>query len=223
MAATMVVLSGGLDSATLLFHQRAMGDAVSAISINYGQRHARELDAAAAICQRDGIPHRVADLRAMRDLFGHNALSDQSIPVPEGHYQAESMKLTVVPNRNMILLSVAIAWAISSKCERVAYGAHAGDHAIYPDCRPEFADAMADAARLADWQPIELLRPFVNWTKTDIVRRAHDLAVPLELTWSCYNGGAVHCGVCGTCVERREAFREAGVNDPTIYARGPGV
>ncbi|MCB1120019.1 MAG: 7-cyano-7-deazaguanine synthase, partial [Verrucomicrobiae bacterium] len=138
--------------------------------------------------------------------------------VPHGHYEEENMKSTVVPNRNMILLSVATGWAVSLKADCVSYAAHAGDHAIYPDCREEFADALDKTMRLADWQEIYLNRPFVSWTKADIVRRGAELNVPFEKTWSCYEGGDQHCGRCGTCIERREAFHLAGVADPTEYS-----
>jgi len=140
--------------------------------------------------------------------------------VPAGHYTNETMKLTVVPNRNMIMLSVAIGWAVSGKADAVAYAAHAGDHTIYPDCRPAFIEAIRQAAALCDWHRVELLTPFVGKTKRDIVRLGAELDVPFGQTWSCYVGGEVHCGRCGTCVERREAFKSAGVDDPTVYANG---
>ena len=130
------------------------------------------------------------------------------------------MKSTVVPNRNMILLSVATGHALSIKARQIAYAAHSGDHAIYPDCRNEFAEAMANAIMLADWEQVELIRPFVDWTKADIVRRGAELGVPFAKTWSCYKGGDLHCGRCGTCIERREAFDLAKVIDPTPYADG---
>ena len=130
------------------------------------------------------------------------------------------MKSTVVPNRNMILLSVATGHALSIKAGQIAYAAHSGDHAIYPDCRNEFAEAMANVIMLADWERVELIRPFVDWTKADIVRRGAELSVPFAKTWSCYKGGDLHCGRCGTCIERREAFDLAKVIDPTPYAEG---
>lgn len=128
------------------------------------------------------------------------------------------MKVTVVPNRNMIMLSVAAGWAISQGFDQVAFGAHSGDHAIYPDCREEFAEAVDRAMSLADWHRVRLVRPFVRMTKADIVKRGADLHVPFQSTWSCYKGAAQQCGRCGTCVERREAFYLAGVVDPTDYA-----
>lgn len=214
----VLIYSGGLDSTVLLHHLRAEGHAVRALSVNYGQRHGRELEAAAHITKKLGIEHRVADLRAIAPLLAGSSLTSADIAVPEGHYEAESMKATVVPNRNMLLLALAAAWAISLKADCIAYGAHGGDHAIYPDCRPEFADAMARAIGLADWHKIELIRPFVNWSKAAIVQRGVALGVPFAETWSCYVGGALHCGRCGTCIERREAFHLAGVADPTTYA-----
>jgi 7-cyano-7-deazaguanine synthase len=140
------------------------------------------------------------------------------VPVPHGHYAAENMKQTVVPNRNMIMLAVAAGWAISEKADRVAYGAHAGDHTIYPDCRPEFAAALGKAIGLADWHHLDLHCPFIKLSKTDIVRLGAQLHVDFAQTWSCYEGGELHCRRCGTCVERKEAFERAGVIDPTKYA-----
>lgn len=216
---TILIYSGGLDSTVLLFHLRDEGHGVKALGIDYGQRHRRELDHAQGIASDIGVPFRVADLSPLGPfLAGSSQTSD--LEVPEGHYADESMKLTVVPNRNMLMLSVAIAWAVSTKADAVAYAAHAGDHAIYPDCRPEFAKAMDEAARLCDWSPVELFRPFIGMTKADIVRRGAELAVPFEKTWSCYKGLDAHCGKCGTCVERREAFKVSGVKDATQYASG---
>jgi len=217
MPSTVVLTSGGMDSATLLYHLADAGHEVRAISFDYGQRHVRELQAAEELCKRLGVPHRTADLTAITPLLGENSLSGRQTPVPEGHYAEENMKLTVVPNRNMIMLSIAIAWAISEKCRHVAYAAHSGDHAIYPDCRPEFAAAMDRAAQLCDWNPIELLRPFVEIDKGDIALRGSQLGVPFALTWTCYQGGAVHCGRCGACNERKEAFAKHGLTDPTQY------
>lgn len=217
MARTALIYSGGVDSTVLLAHLLAEGREVHCLSVDYGQRHRRELEAARAICAHYGVDHRLADLRALAPLFGSNALTG-GVKVPEGHYEEESMKATVVPNRNMLLISVATAWAVSLRAESVAYGAHGGDHAIYPDCRPEFAEALDRAVRLADWHEVRLERPFVKMDKADIVRRGAELDVPFGLTWSCYVGGERHCGKCGTCVERKEAFRLAGVADPTDYA-----
>ncbi len=224
----VLVYSGGLDSTVLLGHLIHEGHRVFALTVDYGQRHRREIEAARALCRyfqgrerADGgqlIEHRVADLSTLQSILGGSSLTEREIAVPKGHYTEDSMKATVVPNRNMILLSVAAGWALSLKAGAVAYAAHSGDHAIYPDCRASFAEAMQTAFGLADWEPLRLKRPFVGWTKADIVRRGSELGVPMERTWSCYEGGQLHCGACGTCIERREAFYLAGVPDPTRYA-----
>ncbi|MDR1281211.1 MAG: 7-cyano-7-deazaguanine synthase QueC [Opitutaceae bacterium] len=214
---SVVIHSGGLDSTVLLYELANESREVKALSFNYGQRHVRELDAARSLCALLGVEHRIADLRAIAPLLSGSSLTSDDIPVPDGHYSEEVMKTTVVPNRNMIMLSIAAGWAISRKFDRVAYAAHGGDHAIYPDCRPGFADAVDNAIRLADWHRVSLYRPFVSLTKADIVRRGAALGVPFEKTWSCYKGGPLHCGVCGTCIERREAFSLAGIPDPTAY------
>ncbi len=215
---SVLIYSGGLDSTVLLYHLRAVGQQVHALSIDYGQRHRCELERAAAICNAIDVPHQTADLSAIQPLLAGSSLTSPEIEVAEGHYTEENMKSTVVPNRNMIFLAVATGHALSIKADQVAYAAHSGDHAIYPDCRNEFADAMAEAIRLCDWDQVELNRPFVDWTKADIVRRGAELGVPFEQTWSCYKGGEIHCGRCGTCIERREAFHLAAVEDPTPYA-----
>ena len=220
-ASAIAVYSGGMDSTVMLSSMLEDGiDVKGALSIDYGQKHRKEIDAAVEICAELGIEHSIADLRGISALFGHSGLTDSETEVPEGHYEEDSMKQTVVPNRNMILLAIAAGHALSIGAEQIAYAAHSGDHAIYPDCRNEFADAMAEAIRLCDWNHVELTRPFVNWSKTDIVRRGAELGLPFEKTWSCYKGGALHCGRCGTCVERREAFDLADVADPTEYDNG---
>lgn len=218
--------SGGLDSTVLLCDLLHRGHEVRALTVHYGQRHVREIYAAEAITKKFGISDCIwhcLDLGpGMLPLMegSSQTQSNQSrynIDVPEGHYTEDSMKATVVPNRNMILLSLAGAWAISTKSDCVAYAAHAGDHAIYPDCRPAFTNAMREALVLADWHTVDLIRPFIHMTKADIVRRGYDLKVPFEMTWSCYKGLDKHCGKCGTCVERKEAFELAGIPDPTEY------
>jgi 7-cyano-7-deazaguanine synthase len=212
----VLIHSGGLDSTVLLYALHRAGHVLHALSVDYGQRHRKELDAAVAICAELGVDHRVVDLQAVRPLLAGSALTDDR-PVPEEPYDEATMRQTVVPNRNMILLSLAVAWAVSLKAEAVAYAAHAGDHATYPDCRPTFVEAMREAVRLCDWHAVELLTPFADERKEDIVRLGAELGVPLARTWSCYKGEALHCGRCGTCIERREAFVRAGVPDPTVY------
>lgn len=207
-----------MDSTVLLYQLLNAGDDVLALSIDYGQRHKKELECARSLCKDLGVEHRIADLTSLTPLLAGSSLTSPEIEVPEGHYAEDNMKATVVPNRNMILLSVATGWAISAGADSVSYAAHSGDHAIYPDCREEFAEGMNHVMGLADWQKVALDRPFVSLTKADIVKLGAELGVPFERTWSCYKGGELHCGRCGTCVERREAFYLAGIEDPTIYA-----
>ncbi|QDP54838.1 MAG: putative 7-cyano-7-deazaguanine synthase [Prokaryotic dsDNA virus sp.] len=214
----VVITSGGMDSAVLLHNLAREGHELKALGVNYGQRHRKELSFAAAQAANLGIPYQTADLRSLWELLPGSSQTDPDVPVPEGHYEEESMKLTVVPNRNMIMLSVAVGHAIALKYDAVAYGAHYGDHAVYPDCRDTFASAMDAAVRFCDWHKMELLRPFVGISKAEIAKLGSDLNVPFHRTWSCYKGGEKHCGRCGTCVERREAFHLAGVADPTQYA-----
>ncbi|MDX1963985.1 MAG: 7-cyano-7-deazaguanine synthase QueC [Pirellulales bacterium] len=214
---TVLIYSGGLDSTVLLHDLLDQGDQVVALSIDYGQRHRRELIHAEKISKTTGVEWQIADLSPLVPFLAGSSQTSPEIAVPHGHYAAESMKLTVVPNRNMIMLAVAAGWAISLRADRVSYGAHTGDHTIYPDCRPEFVDAMQSALRLADWHPLLLHTPYLQLTKAQIVRRGAALGVDFSQTWSCYEGGAQHCGMCGTCTERKEAFALAGVADPTEY------
>lgn len=217
MTKTILIYSGGLDSTVLLYDLVKTASEVKAISFDYGQRHKKELEYAALNAKRLEIEHRVVDLSSLIPLFGGSSLTDSSIEVPDGHYTEETMKSTVVPNRNLILISIAAAWAMSQQFDSVSYGAHAGDHTIYPDCREEFALAVGQVLALADWHPILLHRPYVKKTKADICLRGSKLGVDFSATWSCYKGGVYHCGSCGTCVERKEAFQLAGVDDPTPY------
>ncbi|MBR6798336.1 MAG: 7-cyano-7-deazaguanine synthase QueC [Opitutales bacterium] len=215
---SIVLLSGGLDSTVLLAKLVAEKRRVLALGIHYGQRHAREIDAARAVCSHYGVEYRLADLRAVSAFFGKNSLTDSDIPVYEGAYNEDGMKNTVVPARNLLLISLATSWAIAEKCDTIAYAAHGGDHAIYPDCREEFAEKLDAVVRISDWHPVRLERPFVGMSKGEIVALGAKLGAPLHLTWSCYNGGNAHCGKCATCIERAAAFREAGLPDPTVYA-----
>ena len=213
----VVLFSGGLDSTVLASHLISKGAEVRLLSIDYGQRHAKELAHGEALAKHMNLPRKSLLLPDLGDLLKGSSLTDDSVELPEGHYAEESMKATVVPNRNMILLALAGGYALSSGFDTIAYAAHAGDHFIYPDCRPEFAEAMEKALGLADWNDLSLYRPFVDMTKADLVRLGTELGTPLEMTWSCYAGMDVHCGKCGTCVERKEAFELAKVPDPTKY------
>jgi 7-cyano-7-deazaguanine synthase len=204
---------------TLAYALAQEGNDQELVSFDYGQRHAKELGYAALAADRLGYRHTVVSLPHV--LLG-SALTDGSIEVPLGHYADETMRATVVPNRNAIMLSFATGLAVARGAEAVALGVHAGDHPIYPDCRPEFVQAMNHALQLGTEgfavPGFHLLAPFVKISKAAIVELGDFLDVPYGDTWSCYQGGDVHCGECGTCVERREAFVRAGVPDPTAYA-----
>lgn len=217
----VTVLSGGVDSAVLAYHLVDLGWDVRPISFDYGQRHVRELDSARHIAEKLGVRHDVVDLRSAGSLLSGSALTDEAVDVPDGHYTDASMRATVVANRNAIFTSIAMGVAVAESAHAVALGIHAGDHPIYPDCRPEFVDAAERLALVANegFVPdgFQLLAPWLDRSKADIVRRGDELAVPFAETWSCYRGGERHCGRCGTCVERREAFELAGVFDPTEY------
>ena len=215
----VVIFSGGIDSTTLLYQTIAEIGASNtfAISFNYGQRHKRELINAISICATEKVGHKVVDISDVQSLMKGSALTDEKVNVPHGHFEDEIMKDTVVPNRNMIFLSLATAYAISLEADEIGYGAHNGDHAIYPDCRKAFTDAMETAIELADWHSVKLVRPYVDMRKEHIVELGHQLGVPYEVTWSCYEGKGLHCGLCATCVERKEAFEVAGIADPTEY------
>jgi 7-cyano-7-deazaguanine synthase len=217
----VVLLSGGMDSATLLWwamNTPNMGRAV-ALSVNYNQRHGKELDYAKKLAEEASVEHVILELPELAKVTQGSALTTEGIEVPHGHYADENMRITVVPNRNMFLLSLAGALAVSRGIHTVAFAAHAGDHAIYPDCRVGFIKAFDATLQRATegYGDVKLVAPFKEMTKAEIARYGHSLRVPYELTWSCYEGGEVHCGKCGTCVERREAFQVAGIPDPTVY------
>lgn len=211
---TVIILSGGLDSTTLTYDLQSKGHELFALSFNYGQKHAKELIKAQLTCAKLKIPHKIIGLGELSELICNSSLTDASVEVPTGHYAAENMKSTVVPNRNMIMLALATGYAINIGATQVAYAAHAGDHTIYPDCRPEFAASMMTSMALCHFEPIELLAPYMFISKNDICVIGRDLGVPYEDSWTCYVGGEVPCGACGACVERREAFEFAGIADP---------
>ena len=216
-----VLLSGGMDSVTVLHEALREHEVVAALSFDYGSKHnARELPFAAEHAAKAGVAHAVVHLGFMDGLFRSDLLKSGG-EVPDGHYEEESMKRTVVPFRNGIMLAVACGFAESAGAEGLVIAAHAGDHTIYPDCREPFMEAMGSAMEMGTYPGIRLLRPFIDSDKAGIARRGAELGVDYSRTWSCYKGGEVHCGTCGTCVERREAFLLAGVEDPTQYARTP--
>jgi 7-cyano-7-deazaguanine synthase len=214
----VVLVSGGMDSVAALYEAHAQHNVVAALSFNYGSKHnPREIPFAAFHCAKLEIPHQVIAMDFMAGLFKSNLLTSGGA-IPDGHYEEQSMKQTVVPFRNGIMLSIAAGFAESAGAGAVVIAAHAGDHAIYPDCREAFMQSMGDAIRLGTYAGVEILRPFIHMTKAQIAARGHELGVDFSKTWSCYKGGEVHCGVCGTCVERREAFQHAHLPDPTTYA-----
>jgi 7-cyano-7-deazaguanine synthase len=217
----VTTVSGGLDSVTLAHSLAADGHDLVCLSFDYGQRHAKEIGFARACADRLGADHHVVDLRSVGSLLTGSALTDDDVDVPEGHYTDQSMRATVVPNRNAIMLSVAVGAAVARGAVAVATAVHAGDHPIYPDCRPAFVEAVEREARIANEgfvaEGFRVLAPFMHVAKDEIVRRGAALGVPFAETWSCYVGAERHCGRCGTCVERREAFELAGVDDPTAY------
>lgn len=214
---TVVLLSGGIDSVTAFHAALRQHQVVAALSFDYGSKHnARELPFAREHATAAGVDQRTIALGFIGELFRSDLLESGG-RVPDGHYTEPVMKRTVVPFRNGILLAVACGFAESVGAEGVVIGAHAGDHAIYPDCRAPFMDAIGRAMAEGTYARIRLLRPFIALDKAAIVRRGAELGIDYARTWSCYKGGAVHCGTCGTCVERREAFELAGVPDPTEY------
>lgn len=215
-ASALVLLSGGLDSSTLLGNAFEEGYAVrGAVFVNYGQRHLRERKSAVEVALHYNVPLTELDLTSFGAAVA-SALTTPGAEVPHGHYAQANMAQTVVPNRNAVMLSAAAGIAKTQLASVVLTAVHAGDHPIYPDCRPDFIDALSIATSLGCG--VRILAPFVNWTKADIAKQAYHLQVPVHLTWSCYEGGNIHCGRCGTCVERAEAFHTARVPDPTFYA-----
>ena len=215
----VVLLSGGVDSSTLIPYLR-QDRAVELIglAINYGQRHYCELAASEQVAKHYSIEFVRVDLPGLQHAISASALTDMNQDVPEGHYESATMQATVVPNRNMILLSIAAGVAISNGAGFVAYAAHSGDHAIYPDCRLMFVHQMQEALKQCHYEEVKLVTPFVSMTKAQIVHFGVEKLVPYHATWSCYKGGDKHCGRCGTCVERLEAFEAAGAVDPVDYA-----
>jgi 7-cyano-7-deazaguanine synthase len=220
----VVSLSGGMDSTSLLLHFLSRGFTPSCLGFLYGQRHRRELQSAKNIASRLNVPFQTVVLSSLQPLLEGSALTD-NIDVPEGHYAHPNMRVTVVPNRNAIFLNIAAAYAMSQSISLVAYGAHSGDHDIYPDCRIEFVNLMQDAINAGSYEKIKILTPYISLDKgrvlQDGIRAAHELGVDAveiySMTWTCYKGGERACGRCGSCVERLEAFESVGMKDPIEY------
>lgn len=215
----VIIYSGGMDSFTMLHCLIKNGWEVAALSFNYGQRHSKELHYAEGVCHARDIPHKIVDLQVLNPLLAGSSLTSD-VDVPEGHYSEENMKATVVPNRNMIMLSIAIGYAVSLEYDYVFTAVHAGDHDIYPDCRKVFIDALSATSVLANYHAVTVTAPFINISKGGILREGKDiglLAKDYALAWTCYNGRKRACGKCGACVERLEAFEEVGWVDPLPY------
>ena len=188
-----------------------------ALSFDYGSNHnKKELAFAAYHCNQLGIEHIIIPLEFIHQYF-HSSLLSGAEAIPEGQYDDESMRSTVVPFRNGIMLAIAAGMAEDRRLARILMANHSGDHAIYPDCRPEFVQALAAAVQAGTYNGVELFTPYTHWTKTDIARRGKELGIDYSKTWSCYKGGEKHCGKCGTCTERRQALQEAGIVDTTEY------
>lgn len=217
MSKAVVLVSGGMDSVTALYHTADTFDLVAGVSFDYGAKHNdREIPFAAVHCGKLGVRHEVISLPFMNELFISNLLKSGG-EVPDGHYEASTMRQTVVPFRNGIMMAIVAGFAESIGAEGLVIAAHSGDHAIYPDCREGFMKSMGEAIRLGTYEAIEVIRPFIAMNKAEIAKRGQELGVDYSQTWSCYKGGDRHCGSCGTCVERREAFIVAGIRDPTVY------
>lgn len=212
---SLIIVSGGMDSITLLYDCK---DSIAlAVSFDYGSNHnAREIPFARLHCQRLGIRHVVIPLEFMHTYF-KSSLLEGADAIPEGHYADDNMKSTVVPFRNGIMLAIAVGMAESNGLKRVLIANHGGDHAIYPDCRPDFIAAIDSAAKAGTYVNVSVVAPYTNISKTDIAKRGKALGIDYAETWSCYKGGDTHCGKCGTCVERKEALHNAGIDDNTVY------
>ncbi|MDG2456088.1 MAG: 7-cyano-7-deazaguanine synthase QueC [SAR86 cluster bacterium] len=216
MTKIIVVYSGGLDSFTLLNEAIRSGKDVSALSFDYGQKHNKELHFVEKFCAQESIDSKIVDVSSIKELFQGSSLMDE-IDIPKGHYEDDSMKSTVVPNRNMILISLALGYAVTKEAEEVWFGAHAGDHAIYPDCRPEFVEKMDAVARIANYSPIAVKAPYIAMSKTEILAIGLNMQLDYGLTWTCYEGKELACGSCGACHERLESFAANNVIDPIKY------
>lgn len=215
MKNSAIIVSGGMDSITLLYDHK--DEIALGISFDYGSNHnAREIPFAKMHCERLGIKHITINLDFMHQYF-KSSLLDGAEAIPEGHYADDNMKSTVVPFRNGIMLAIAIGIAESNNLDQVFIANHDGDHTIYPDCRPEFINAIDAAATAGTYNNVKVIAPYTKITKSDIARIGKRLGIDYAETWSCYKGGEVHCGTCGTCVERKEALAEAGIEDKTIY------
>ncbi len=219
----VLIVSGGIDSSTLVYKTVREGYETYALTFMYGQKHKREIESACKVCDTLKVSPKIIDISSLKEILSGSALMDSMVEIPEVPETAEyyeTLKTTIVPNRNSIFLSIAIGYAVSIGASHVFFGAHHSDRGVYPDCRSEFVEAFEHAERIANDNPyLVVAAPFVNMNKSDIVKLGIELGVPYKEAWSCYRGGEMHCGVCSSCRERKRAFQEAGVSDPTDYER----
>ena len=213
---SILILSGGMDSATLAYHLKVKKHNIHAITFNYNQRHKKEIESAKKVAKNLNIQHTILDISNIGNMLKGSSLTDD-IATPHGHYAADNMKLTVVPNRNAIMLSIVYGIAVSEKSDIVATAVHAGDHFIYPDCRESFIKSLESTLQLGNDSKIELYTPYINYSKGDIALEGDKLSVLYQDTWTCYEGGDKHCGKCGACIERKEAFEINNIKDVTEY------
>lgn len=217
----VLIGSGGIDSTTLLY--KLIGDDYIPVVLTflYGQKHGKEIEYVKATCKTLKLKNITVDISGIKNLIKGSALTDADVKIPEVAETAEfyeTLKATIVPNRNSIFLTLAVAYAQSVGCNHIFFGAHFSDRGVYPDCRKEFVEAFQNNQILAnDNKDLRIHAPFVDLDKADIVKLGHELKVPFELTWSCYKGGDLHCGVCSSCRERKRAFLESEIADPTVY------
>ena len=217
----VVIASGGIDSTTLIYKLTSKGYSLKTLTFLYGQKHLKESEYAIKTFEKLSLDYRLVDISGIKDLISGSALTDSRVEIPEvpettEHY--DTLKTTIVPNRNSIFLSLAVAYAQQLKYNSVFYGAHHSDRGVYPDCRREFIESFEHSQRLAnDNEQFRIIAPFVEMDKAEIVKLGHQLGVPYEDTWSCYKGLELHCGHCSSCSERKRAFSNSGIKDPTIY------
>lgn len=212
----VVIYSGGMDSYTVLHKAINDGYDVYPVTFDYGQRHIKEIEFASLVCDELRLHHKVVDISSINQLLQGSSLTSD-IEIPEGHYEDTSMKSTVVPNRNMILISLAVGYAVSIGADKIYYGAHSGDHAIYPDCRPEFVHKMNEVSQIANYEPVEVVSPYLDKNKNDILADGIKMGIDYGKAWTCYNGREKACGKCGSCVERLESFAYNQIEDPLSY------
>lgn len=220
MKDTVCIYSGGMDSFTMVANTHAARRLHSALGFYYGQRHSKELDYARQYCADIDVPYHTIDLGGLQRHLLNSALTDASVELPQSvHHEDDAQRATVVPNRNMIMLSIAVGYAVSNELDMVLFGAHGGDRTVYPDCRAEFISLLSQAAQIAGWHRVSIGAPFIDTDKTGILRLGLSLNLDYRRAWTCYEGGALACGRCGSCRERLDAFARVGVADPMEYAR----